>query len=422
MGFLNGAVFAGLFAAVLSAQAQEIHIPLEVQLTEAEAHELLLAQGSLGAMDVTLEAIIHSGARALAWVDQLQANVPVAEREQIWRRIDRVGHEASPSAPMIYNPGIISSLYEEARAELLPGLADILEGSGDLPPALPRGIALSDAMPAIRKVHTAYSRASRWIMLSQWRSQLAKGARDFRPWLRLNAEKDALLGLARTWPDVSTVARENLANLAISSCPIGGQSETKCRRDARRIIRSDNADNAVRWLEGVFARGQSAYDEKFNVPSPHSGTSVTREGDVLKLKFFTQNIPAQILQWIADEVALAWNNATLQVEVSADALPWPGFGNVRVLWEAGALPHVNGIGGSEITMDANTPLWLEHTRIVMQHEFGHVMAFPDCYTEFWDDENEAFMFYTLDPADRMCALSGETVPRHGAELTRAYSN
>ena len=394
--------------------------PLEILLSPQEAAQILRQQGGLGAMDLTLQEIINAGARALAWVDQLQTNLPAEQREQIWRRIDRVGHEASPAEPMTYNPTIIIALYEEARSALLPGLADILEGRGDLPTALPGGLALADAMPGIRKVHTAYSRASRWIMLSRWRLQLSKSSRDFRPWLRLQAEREALMDLARQWTGASAETRRNAVHLAVSACPIGGQSLAKCTREAARLVLSGNSRRAERWFAGIFERGRSAYDEKFLIPSAHAGTKATHDGAVLRLKFFTENIPAEILQWIASEVALAWNNSVLNIEVSAEPGRRP-LGRVHVLWEAGALPHVDSIGGSEITMDANTPLWLEHTRTVMQHEFGHVMAFPDCYTEFWDDEADAFMFYTLDPTDRMCALSGETVARHGLALTQAYT-
>lgn len=50
---------------------------------------------------------------------------------------------------------------------------------------------------------------------------------------------------------------------------------------------------------------------------------------------------------------------------------------------------------------------------VMAHEFGHVLGFPDCYTEFYDKDKKSIIYYEIskDNTNIMCSLkTGVSVP------------
>ncbi|MBC7715282.1 MAG: hypothetical protein H7177_18190 [Rhizobacter sp.] len=50
---------------------------------------------------------------------------------------------------------------------------------------------------------------------------------------------------------------------------------------------------------------------------------------------------------------------------------------------------------------------------VLAHEFGHVLGFPDCYTEFYDSEKKSLIYYEIsrENTNLMCSLkSGVSVP------------
>jgi hypothetical protein len=47
-------------------------------------------------------------------------------------------------------------------------------------------------------------------------------------------------------------------------------------------------------------------------------------------------------------------------------------------------------------------------RIVLAHEFGHVLGFRDCYVEFYEADSDQFVFYQLDPRNIMCSISPAT--------------
>ncbi len=44
-------------------------------------------------------------------------------------------------------------------------------------------------------------------------------------------------------------------------------------------------------------------------------------------------------------------------------------------------------------------------RTILAHEFGHVLGFKDCYVEFYESENNQFIFYQIDARNIMCTIS-----------------
>ena len=92
----------------------------------------------------------------------------------------------------------------------------------------------------------------------------------------------------------------------------------------------------------------------------------------------------------------------------------------HVVFQAGATPHVNGIAGSEITMDGNRNMAEYSSRWTIRHEYGHVLGFPDCYVEFFDVGAGVMVNYQLDITNLMCSRKGKLQERHYLELRNAY--
>ncbi len=101
------------------------------------------------------------------------------------------------------------------------------------------------------------------------------------------------------------------------------------------------------------------------------------------------------------------------------------FGNYssgpRLVFEAGVVPHVNGLGGDTITMDSNQPIEEYESQWTIRHEFGHVLGLPDCYHEFYDVDLKAYVNYQLDITDLMCSRAGNMKERIYLELKKAYT-
>ena len=95
-------------------------------------------------------------------------------------------------------------------------------------------------------------------------------------------------------------------------------------------------------------------------------------------------------------------------------------GHPYVVFQPGATPNVNGLGGDRITMNANQPLTEYDAQWTIRHEFGHVLGFPDCYVEFYVRERNVIINYQLDTANIMCSRLGHVKTENVTELRRAY--
>lgn len=424
--FLGGAVLwlalAGPAVATevnVNSRHGTLGIDMHYLMMPKEARQFTAVPGS-----ARLEEIINLGARALDWVDLLQKDIPVSEREQVWRRIDRVGREPTPDNPMYYNERIILEQFDKVIAKTPKVLLEILHGSQALPATPPNGFTIKDVVDHIRDIHTLYSRTSRWLVLYDWRFSLNKENRDFRGVLKVLNKRERLREFVSSWTSQSEAERAEFVSYVSESCPMTTRdSVERCRRKYAHLVKAANGGQlASKWLEEQVARSQRALNSRFGVQATHFGVRLSTDNSGFRLiEMPTYGIESDVFEWIQDRVNEAWV-FTGSIGVKLFATSGYTRGAVKVRWEKGALPNVNGIAGDVITMDSNTPKWLDHTQTVMRHEMGHVLGFTDCYTEFWDEELEAFTYYSLDPSDAMCALSGEYLDRHRDALIKGYFN
>lgn len=66
----------------------------------------------------------------------------------------------------------------------------------------------------------------------------------------------------------------------------------------------------------------------------------------------------------------------------------------------------------------NSELRFEEQKRILSHEFGHVLGFPDCYTEFYDHQKRALVYFEMgkDNFNLMCSVKkGAAVPREYLE-------
>jgi hypothetical protein len=368
-----------------------------------------------------LSEIIDLGARLLTWVDILQKDTPIQDREQIWRRVDRIGNEPTYEKPLYYNEHIILDTYSTTLANTPKAIVDILKGSAALPTNPPEGFDIKTLMNYLRPLHVIYSDASRWLALYRWRYSLNKAQLDFRGALKLIAARSQLTDITEKWSQLSLSEREAFINRVSEACPITNEgSEAACRSDAEaNLSASEKGQLAAQWLSKMLVASQKVIDAQFGVRTTHSGVTKKTSANFHEILIPTLWIEPDTLSWIQERVNESWFFKDI-VGVTLYNVPSYVRGAVRVKWQKGVLPNVNGVAGDIITMDSNTPKWLEEAQAVMRHEMGHVLGFTDCYTEFWDETLSAFTYYSLDPSDAMCALSGQYLTRHKDALLEGY--
>ncbi|RYZ76512.1 MAG: hypothetical protein EOP05_04815 [Proteobacteria bacterium] len=89
----------------------------------------------------------------------------------------------------------------------------------------------------------------------------------------------------------------------------------------------------------------------------------------------------------------------------------------RLVYQTGVTPHAER---GRIVMDENEPITEWSSQWTIRHEFGHLLGFPDCYVEFYDDSLKAIVNYQLDVTDLMCSRKGVFQKHHYDRLKAAY--
>lgn len=422
----RGVVLAALSFILFLVPSAKATLPYTEVISEERANHILniveedKSLALEGSMIRRLREIARVGGRNASWLDLLQREIPESEREQLWRRSDRAGHEPTPTAPWIITPQTINAEYLEAFGQAPSEVQRILTSRRTLPLALPSGLVLSELMPALRKLHKSYAAASRYISQIRWRNHYDVGALDVRPYLVLVEQRDALVRLIYDWasqtPAVKRASIETVCNVA----PYALRRPTqRCKDDLENSIAQDNAVALQSMFDRVLSLGETKYQSLFKLTRAHPGVHTELVSQELRLTFTFLDTRTDLLQWIQEQVDMGWSEFGI-TKILLENVTEAVLGTVLTSWEVGALPHVNGIGGNEIVMDSNIARWLELSKVVMAHEFGHVIGFPDCYVEFWDQTQQAFVYYTLDPQNRMCALSGGSLESHRRELGRVF--
>lgn len=137
----------------------------------------------------------------------------------------------------------------------------------------------------------------------------------------------------------------------------------------------------------------------------------------MSVPFLDPRIPA-VTTWLTENIEdeWRWGDWKLKLEFMSEG----GSDMTHVRFEPGATPHVNGLAGSEITMDANRALNEYSSRWTIRHEYGHVLGFADCYLEFYDESLKAMVNYQLDLTNLMCSRKGKLQQKHYDEMKRVY--
>jgi hypothetical protein len=93
----------------------------------------------------------------------------------------------------------------------------------------------------------------------------------------------------------------------------------------------------------------------------------------------------------------------------------------RLILEPGVTPHVDW-NRDVIVIDSNQPTTEYGSQWMIRHEFGHILGFVDCYSEFYEKERGVMVSYQLDTTNLMCSRQGALKQTHYDELKRHYFN
>jgi hypothetical protein len=313
--------------------------------------------------------------------------------------------------PNIYSAARIKAQTQLIFTDLPEEMKTVLLRGTDYPRTLT--MKETDFIVFARKIDRNYQMAARFKALNPYKETFrARAPKDMRGLVYLQRKN---LGAAEL-EDITKFPSEDLPDLKqalVRLCRNDLSSSTsKCTALVERAVEQ----NRVRSLfEEKYPKAQKVWKSFFTIQNSDIRRDVQWTDKEMWIPFRTPDEERHRKYLTSNiEAEYKWMDWSLKLNFGY----WSK--GPRLRFERGVMPHVDSVGGNVITMDSNQSIEEFESQWIIRHEFGHVLGLPDCYHEFYDDEEEAYVSYQLDTTDLMCSRAGNMNERIYKELKRVY--
>lgn len=385
---------------------------LDLEMSGQELARVLdaqkIANKSLGASE-KLRNILDAGKRNLDWLNEINRHrqVPIS----LYSKQDLGGIPID--SPKTYSDRSILQNFLELKQSLPLEISTVIFSSRDFPPTAP----FEDEVYRdwTKKIDRSYQMAARWVLLEPYLPMMERYKRyDVRGYYFLSRTENLKSELDRY--SKLNLARQNQLKEWISQLCFLNLRETErtCRNGFEK-----NIHELYTYVQNYFPKGLEVYNSFFEIPGDVSKRNMKWESPSRIYLNFESNPLAPLNDFLKINLEEEWQWNGLKMNVVFDQ----DFSNlVQVAWVPGVTPHVDGLGGLSVTMDANSSLADWDTQWTIRHEIGHVIGFPDCYLEFYDSEKQEIVSYQIDVEDLMCSRKGKMNSRIANEIIRHYGS
>ncbi len=405
--------FAVLSAAASLIAASPAKPPQHLEMDmDSREYAALTAGMEEAEADDPLTAILGFGKRNLQWLDFINAARANGQKLELSTAATQVGYPIDQ--PTYSNREIVARDWNAFVSTLPQIVKDVVLDGKDFTTEV--GMTDEQFLAVIRPLDKLYQRASRWLLQEPYLEYYAAAsAEDVRGYYYLEREPDLALKLSR-WSSQDDATKARLTGWLIGQCRNSGKEAADCRSEFETQV--GQGLGAAAFHAAYRQKAKDHYDAFFKLGGVR--TDVIWTGDQVNVATIPFKNPQRddVLAWLRDNIEdeWKWNGWQLKLDFQDE-----GDENMtHVVFEAGATPHVNGIAGSEITMDGNRAIGEYSSRWTIRHEYGHVLGFPDCYLEFFDTSTNQMVQYQLDITNLMCSRRGVLQQSHFDEMKRAY--
>ncbi len=394
--------------------------PLELELDSVHyAHLISQLPKPPTHLRNSLDTILDIGKRNLDWLSLINSRRDAGHQISFTSEATQIAYPIE--SPRFSNPTIIETDYKDILAGLPNSFKKpLLDMNSPLPVDAP--LADDEYILWGAKLDRIYQAAARWRLQEPAMGYYRANARnDVRGYVALSKESDLDKKL-KAYGSLNSDVKDRIRSALIGMCFNTRRSRTQCATELDRSITP--AKGAAPFYQRYFAASHRLYEGYFRIGMERSDVQWTaRDPKVLSMPFATptsQLIQEFLVGNIEDE--WRWGDWALKLNF----IPGAADTTAHVVFKPGVTPNVNGLGGSRITMDANQPLTEYNVRWTIRHEFGHVLGFPDCYAEFFtDDEGPTgsggvMISYQIDITDLMCSRRGKLKERHYNDMKTSY--
>jgi hypothetical protein len=385
--------------------------------------EKLPPDASTAELTQALDAVVPVDARSDSWKEI----AAVAKRLLDWQEVlnatrapakqinfHRIVMGFPIDKPIEYNGDIIQKKYRDSL-EALP--AEMKAVVSSLTQPLPEKIQLSGeefenaGSPIVR----AYDLATRWEALSLYLNHYAeRETLDIRGYYFLSQTPD-LQGKLQHWNELPQEEAGLYSAWLVGLCRNNERPPGMCRKTLEEErMGGDLRAYYARYIEAAKA----LYEGLFKIRESRTDVSWRSKAPAGPDFPFVKPAKPGLADIFQNSVESAWKGNGWALRLNY--LDTEDAEKPHIVFEPGVTPHVNRLGGSEIVMDENVPLEGSLNRSAFAHEFGHIIGFPDCYVEFYDQNRGVMVNYQADLANIMCSRLGKVLPLHFTELQRVY--
>lgn len=402
-----------LLASMNVAEARTLH-QLDPEMTGAEYRSMFAANEKVPAFKKRVAAdplhtVLEIGKRNLDWIELINSKRDAAHQLHL------TSPETTPAypidAPGKSNPNIIMNRLATLKQTMPASMAAILFGTDALPdyPPVDDQTFITNAATMNR----IYEAASRWLLEEPYMEYMKSMARlDIRGYYYLNKESDLEHKLAH-WSSLEDATQKKYTEWLVGECYNSLPDKNQCRHLLASAITHKQVLN---FHKEYVTTAASLFNHFFEIQNTRPEAIWNNKNPNLMIMPFTLPDSTAVEDWLKTNVEdeFHFNNWSLQINFSrAENL-------AKIVFEPGATPHVNDLGGDTITMDANRNLNDYEVAWTIRHEFAHIIGFPDCYIEFYDTEQEAMINYQIDITNLMCSRRGHLLATHFDQLQKHY--
>ena len=374
-----------------------------------------------------LDEILEASQFNLKWLDQINEAREHAHRPLLDFTIGGVfpdivppAHQ-TPDSPERYNGKTLlaefQTLKQRAPFTFQSGIKGIFLRTGD---ALP----MSDQEFAswTRTLDYLSTRVNRWRNVNAKLEHYKKAAvHDLRGLIYLSAYPGGAEAVLKRFSSLDPSRKLRLRIAMIQLCQNSGKSYLFCQSEFYQFSTSLPQGYWQNDLTSLYRKylpsAQMVWKSHFNITQVSKNIHWSPRNHQLTAVFSASADP-ELRHWVKQSLETAWKLGPFHVKIQFNNRVDPQL--LQLHFISGIVPHTDGAGGNQIFLDANLSYRQKNSTQILQHEFGHLLGFPDCYVQFYDESNQTVVYYSLQKNNLMCNRNGVVTPAQVQKIQRAY--
>lgn len=351
---------------------------------------------------------IRVGKRNMDWLKHMNSLKPDGQKIALTKPGELQSYPIDK--PKYNSPELIEGTFKELLGTLPQNMKAIIfedAAFSDDP-----GLELETYIAWAKKVDKLYQSAARWNLMEPhlfWYKINKKN--DIRGYYHLVREEN-LAEKLKQFSSLDKEVKTRLTPLLVNICENTKGSDSGCEQTLENAVQSGKVNE---FFDSYVGNSKEIFESSFKIGATRPDLVWTSSAPTvarIPIRITSSEAVNKFLK-INIEDEWKWNDWKLVLDFTTTA-------DVHVVFTPGATPHVNGLGGNEITMDDNAPLTEWDVQWTIRHEFGHVLGFPDCYVEFYDSSINAMVNYQIDIENLMCSRAGKMQEVHYSEMKKNY--